>query len=542
MLAHLNTLHAADTYQMFVVAIAGIGNPIGYKSSSFNGLIHAIGNYFGSTIGVLNGLGTTATTTYSLVGMNRLGNQSYGPGATGSVEASSPGENLRVVMHKDKQGWYAPVVTHAKAGERPDFGILPVALQPPVPWPLPNPAHAQYAEETAAYHYISRQMGENTDDIRSYYTMSPIHPDAWWTACKALTYPATTPSPYFSPANFAAVRDQLCNEFNYVAHVNGLMVDLDWVLTNMRMSSSQNLADVYNMVRSTVYFPSDDTSMAYDVINVIRSFLTIASSVVGPEAKAIMGVFNGLLQLGTSFSKTPEGADYTAIDTTAANLGNEMDNMWSQAMLGKNIALDIVKSDWGKLQYVGEKLMTQPADGGWKYFDSDKPYWVQIVTNSLEAYYFKVMLPAVWRMEYLFNTTIPNPNNYTYSFVCGNYGVTCPFLPFCSANNYAGAPANAYWIDALSNGRYDWYTFENGPWKSSWACGECMSANFSHAADVTNILFGTGDWLDSSGNKIGVKLNLSKPVFFERWLPGSEYSQVTTPEGGWGAYSSECNN
>lgn len=104
----LNYLSALPKSDHFVVVIASIGQPINRPigSSYWPDVIRTIANYYGGTIGVLNRVNLSYP-TYSLVGVSSQ--DAHPLGANASVEASLPGVNLRVAMHKDKQGWYEPV-------------------------------------------------------------------------------------------------------------------------------------------------------------------------------------------------------------------------------------------------------------------------------------------------------------------------------------------------------------------------------------------------------------------------------------------------
>jgi hypothetical protein len=95
-----------------------------------------------------------------------------------------------------------------------------------------------------------------------------------------------------------------------------------------------------------------------------------------------------------------------------------MNTLWTNCEAGTNIILDMVKSDWGKLRYVGNKLITSQEEGGWKYYDTDKADWKTMVTNSLEAYYFQSLIPAVWKIDYKWDQTDnyhqPSPKTFYY--------------------------------------------------------------------------------------------------------------------------------
>jgi hypothetical protein len=524
---YLFNLFSFNNFQRYVLVIANIGTPISYKSQYFRTVAEFSG-FYGGTIGVVNQLGTAPEySTYSLVGMWPGVENFYG--ACDTVEASSTDENLRVVLHKDKQGWYLPSVADKRAAGAtapPDFSLLSVALQAPTLWPLPDPklspSDPVYQRQLAAYQYISNNVGEGTNnDIRSYYTHRPIDAALWVSYCSTLPYPATTPDPYFTQDDFNAMKGQLCGtsgEFNYLGKVNDFMDDMDIVLNNMQQGSTLSLANVYKAVMSTVA-ASGSSQVSYDAGIVIRGLLTAGTAIVkNPLVKGTMGIVNGLLSISMSLSKKSGGADYAAVTTAASSLASEMDNLWKNCKSGKDIVLDMVKSDWGKLQYVGNKFTIAQDQGGWKYGDTDRANWVTYITNSLEAYYFQSLLPAVWKIDNLWETTtIPAPKNFGYKLYSGiNTYVCTPYCTGATSNN-----PSAYWVDQYPDGYSSWYVLED-KFESANYQG-CQLVRFDDSADLRDVLFGDGDWLDSAGNIIGVKLNLSPPIFYERWLPQSVY-------------------
>jgi hypothetical protein len=164
-----------------------------------------------------------------------------------------------------------------------------------------------------------------------------------------------------------------------------------------------------------------------------------------------MGILNGVMSIAMGISKTPSGEDYSAVTTEALNLVNELDNLWKNCNIGKEIVLGMIKTDWGKLRYVGTKLL-----GEWSYSELDKKDWEIIMRNALQAYYFQSLIPALWKIEYLENTGIPNPTNYCYHVSCGPNPSGCECLPYCGDMTHPRAPESAYWVDQFPSGRYSW--------------------------------------------------------------------------------------
>ena len=539
---YLNSVKQADPSQRFVVIIASIGSigpPINYKSTVFNNLIKLIADYYGGTTGILYKLGAassdpTIITTYSLLGLNNAENAKYDLGAADTIEESAPNRNLKVVMHKDRQGWYGPATTYSGAASAgtvssPDFSLLPVALQAPVTWPIPNPADPLYQQQKAAYEYISSHLGENTNDIRSFYINSPK--GDWQGNCNILKYPTSTPSPYFSPDDFNQMWTQLCDsqsgEINYVLHVNSFMDDMDILFLNMQVGSTTRLNNVYSMVKSTIHVDEVDQAK-WDALLVIRGMLMVVSAVdPDPISSAAIGAMNGLLWLGMHLSTVGTGADYTSIETEVSSLATEMNNLWGNCQKGKNIMLDIVKSDWGKLEYVGKKLMTSQANGGWSYGDTDMNIWEDATINALESYYFKSLIPTAWKIDYMLDTSITSPMKFTYA-ATSNFGGS-PFncQPYCNGST---ANPTAYELLTFTGSDHTWYVLEDEiVVEKNTTCGE---VHYDRSVSLRDVLFNTGDWYDSSNNYVGVKLGLQRPVFFERWLPKSSYTHFIRPNGG----------
>lgn len=516
---YLNSVKLTKNNQRFVVVIASIGVPITYKSAVFPALTKLIGDYFGGTTGILNSIGPT----YSLVGMTKPDFSAYQKGAVEAVEASAQDQNLRVVMHRDKQGWYGPVTTNtepAGTATSPDFSLLSVALQPPTSWPLPNPADPLYQQQVYAYQNISNRLGISANgDIRHFYTQSLLLPT--YDSCMLMPYPTPDPSPYFSPEVFETMRAQMCSEFNYVNYVNRFLDKMHVLIADMHTSTGSELDIVYDEVKSTVYVDSND-QVTWDALLVLRGLLKIGSALdPAPSATRTMGVVNGLLWMGMHLSKGPSGPDYTSVDAEYQNLKNEMNNMWDKCQTGKDIALDMIKSDWGKLHYVGTKLTTDQAHGGWMYGDTEPGGWKKIMTDTLQAYYIQSLMPAAgWKIDYLSDTTtIPAPRNLKYYI---SWNTACH--PYCQGSS---ANPTASWSDSFLDGKYSWYVLENGISRIN--TSSCGYVPFGNSSSLRDVLFGSGEWTDSSGNPIGVKLNLSLPYFYERWLPASAYTPPTMP-------------
>ncbi len=544
-----NTLQNNAAWR-FVVIFASIGDgPIStYKAACFPDLIKLIGNYYGGTTGILNNLGPktdpSKISTYSLIGFHSIDPSPFG--ANDAVEASSPGVNLRVVLQKDKHGWFKPTITNpgtnAVAGG-PDTSILSVALQPYTPWPLPNPALSTadplYQRQLAAYQYISRwvyPLAVSPPDIRYYYTKEPTDPGSWLTNCfrSDFVYPSTAA---FTEDDFIAMKNQLCGyhdaqgnpvpgEFDFVQAVNGFKTVMEnnvWV--NMKLSSSDRLGNVYAAVKPIVNPPSDHRVL-YNMGIVIRGVLTAGTSIVtNPGLKAAMGIINGLMSMAMGLQKADNGTDYTLLDTKVSDLDNQMDGLWEKCQKGSDIALGIIKSDWGKLQYVGTKLMTPQSQGGWMWDDGDQYVWVDQMTDTLEAYYFQSLIPTLWKIDYMQNTTIPHPKNFSY-YVGSCWSPCC--YPYCSG---ASANDNAFWVDNFSIGstyNYTWYVLEDKI--NMYASSGCGYVDLGHSSELRKVLFGQGPWL-VNGVEVGINLNLPRPIFYERWLPSSVYTPYVAPIG-----------
>lgn len=535
------------TGNRYVGVFSTIGAPISYKSVYFADLIKAIGNSWGGTIGILNGL-DGATSSYSLVGMTipyctyYCIPLTYPLGSADTVDAMSTTtdeHNLRVFMQKNKQGWFKPVIKYTEAyGDTtgsPDFSLVSVALQPAVPWPLPDPnlptTDPTYQEQLKAYQYISGHVnaGLGVTDIRSLYVgASDTDAALWGSTCSGLDYQKIS-APTFSQQVFTDMKKQLCGEhdenndipgeMDYVREVSAFKSDMDIALLNMQINSSTGMDAVYQVVRDTVEVP-DSSRVLYDAGMVVRGILTGAGSIVTNAAiKGTMGVINGALTIAMNFSKAPEGADYTSIDTAYSSLQTEMNKLWGNCTTGTHNLVSMIKSDWGKLQYVGRKFMTAhdalPENGGpgWQYDRTNDPdSWNAVVTNSLQAYYLKSLMPAVWHIDYMLDSTkINNPWNFGYDTVAYP-NITYKCTPYCMD---ISSNTDAYQVDPLSSGS-SWYVLTDDIYNDKY-CEPCACVRYDHSATLRDILFGQGTW------DAGEKLQLDKRSFYERWLPSSVY-------------------
>ncbi len=536
------------TGNRYVGVFSTVGAPISYKSVYFADLIKAIGNSWGGTIGVLNGL-DGATSSYSLVGMTipyctyYCIPLTYPLGSADTVDAMSSTideHNLRVVMHKNKQGWFKPVIKYTEPyGDttgHSDFSLVSVALQPSVPWPLPDPGFpttdSTYQEQLRAYQYISGHVGAGSGetDIRSQYVGADN--DAvvtWGSTCSGLDYDQIL-TPTFSRQVFYDMKKQICGvhdenndiygEIDYVREVNAFNDDMNIALLNMQINSSTGMDAVYQMVRDTVPVP-DSSRVLYDAGMVVRGILTGAGSIVTNAAiKGTMGVINGALTIAMNFSKKPEGPDYTTIDTAYSSLQTEMNELWGSCTTGTHKLVSMIKKDWGKLQYVGIKFMlphdTPPENGGpgWQYdHQNDPDSWNSVVTNSLQAYYLQSIMPAVWHIDNMLDSTnINNPWNFGYT-KSDQWNTKYYCTPYCMD---ISSNANAYQVDSFSSGS-SWYVLTSNDMFDDEYCKPCACVRYEHSATLRDILFGQGYW------DAGQKLQLDKRVFYERWLPSSVY-------------------
>jgi len=310
--------------------------------------------------------------------------------------------------------------------------------------------------------------------------------------------------------------------------VNGFMDDMDILLVDLQLGGQTRLTNVYTMVKSTIHVEDEGKTAMWYALMVIRGMLMIASAIdPEPVTSATMGAVNGMLWLGMKLSKTPEGPDYTSINTTVLSLASEMNNIWSNCKKGKNIMLDMVKSDWGKLEYVGKKFMTDQSKGGWKYNDTDVSAWEDAAIDSLESSYFQSLIPTVWKIDYMQGTSITTPVNFKYAATSSFGGSPIDCQPYCTGSK---ANPTAYELLTFSGSDHTWYVLEDEiVAQKNTTCGQ---VHYDRSVSLRDILFNTGNWYDTNNVYLGKKLGLPKPVFYERWLPSSVYTHFIRPGGG----------
>jgi hypothetical protein len=322
------------------------------------------------------------------------------------------------------------------------------------------------------------------------------------------------------------MKTQLCDpnygEINYINHANIFLADMDTLLTSLQLGSQTRLTNVYNMVKSTINI--DETDIAkWDGLIVVRGMLKIASALdPEPVSSATMGALNSLLWLGMHLSTTPAGPPYTSINTQVLSLATEMNNIWLNDQKGKNIILDMIRTDWGKLEYVGKKLMSD-----WAYGKTDTNIWEDAAIDSLESSYFQSLIPTVWKIDYMQDTWIASPVNFKYAATSPYGGNPFDCQPYCNGSR---TNATAYELLTFASSDHTWYVLEDEIVREgNTTCGE---VHYDRSASLRDILFNTGDWYDSNNVYLGQKLGLQRPVFYERWLPSSSYTHFIKPTGG----------
>jgi len=529
----------------YIYVIVSIGTPIDSKTPVFTKLAKIISNYFGGTFGVFNDLGTKKSPSYSLVGLTSSDFKVYPLGAIDAVEESGANKNLRVVLQKGNSGWFKPIISSSEdvgqTSGRPDFSLVSHALQPDSSWPLPDPSDPLYNEQVAAYTYISGHVnaGSKITDIRAQKYASAYlgDPTNWGQDCEELEY-ADIPDPSFSEAAFVKMKLQLCGkhdavdqipgEFDYLQAVLGFESDLNIALLNLQISDDNDIEAVYDTVKETID-PPDTRRVAYNTANVARGLLGIGSSVIPqPEVKLVMGAVNGLLGVATALAKPPSGADYATIDAKYEDLRKEMRTFWNNYWVGSTVLMNMIKSDWDKLKYVGAKLMTpqdtpvEEGGPGWMYDSLAPKQWQAAVKNTLQATYFRSLIPTLFSIDYQSATYIEFPANFAYDVLKYRQGSTkFQHNPYCSGSidNPTAYQAEQFLVKVLgvTSSSNNWYVLsdEDLDYDNYYE----YAVDFGHSEDLRDILFGKSSESWGSGRKLG----LDKRLFYERWLPSSVY-------------------
>jgi hypothetical protein len=300
--------------------------------------------------------------------------------------------------------------------------------------------------------------------------------------------------PWFSPEVLRPCRsssgDEVYGEFNYVNEVNLFADKMDTVLTDMQIGSMGTLHDVYEAVKLKID-PPEDSKLKYNTGIIIRGLLTAGTSLAkNPYIKGAMGVINGALSIGMSLSKRDGGEDYNSLETTALNLPPRQ-TIW------ENARLERTTPRWSRAIGASSTMLKEIYDradvppSGWTglmYSDTDPTVWNNTITNSLEAFYFQSLLPAVFKIDYVQDTyTFPSPKNFWYNGNC-NYG-------YCPCPLYCGVPDTAYWVDECTtvisdrvDFLYSWYVLED---EILYALG-CDYVDYERSNDIRDVLLAWG--------------------------------------------------
>ena len=283
------------------------------------------------------------------------------------ANATSPTQ-VEGVLVMDHQGYYTP---HMQATARglmvPQVTSLASAsLLAPVAWP-----YTANSQEQGTYTWISLALC--CMDIRASYINLNVSPEVWLTQLDQLTFPPANDANYqqygnsFTPTDFANVKDQLAQEFAYVADARNLQNNILSLYqdqqSNVGLILDQAASDIKADLFSDTPPPttptpwSTFTSDVFPVLSNLAGFLPEGGNV----AKTALGVGTLVVDNATDHSNDGSGVSQTMHalaneEVAEANLAQYAADQYADSLGTVGNDFKRVVTDWGRLKSVGAPI------------------------------------------------------------------------------------------------------------------------------------------------------------------------------------------
>ncbi len=360
---------------------------------------------FGANPYVFSSLGPNDT--YSLVGSPTPVYPNAPPfRAIESSSVISQGSKgaVRGVLARDRRHRFAPTAFDNDPNSEISYELYSLAWQIPGVWPMVDTPGRQ-----AAYTWISSKVC--CDDVRANaYTnvdntvsnwqnkLTPlVYPDGKNQPCpstvsKDLDDPRVTDIIGFSFSDFCDVKQQLSNEFDYVANVRTFRTNMLLMFDAQGDTISSTLTSVYTDVTQSFTVPPEDKANKI-TLEVFGAVLTILSAIPNPVVAAAADVANAALTLATELASTPQSDPRGNIFTDYGHLSDDAVTYFEQAQQGFEVIVKALVTDWAKLEAVGKHIGNN--DPNWTD-DPTKSQLLPAFDKVMRAEYYSKLLPLAY--------------------------------------------------------------------------------------------------------------------------------------------------
>ncbi|WP_417564453.1 hypothetical protein [Microbacterium sp.] len=298
---------------------------------------------------------------------------------------SAPGQptgHINGVLHRDRTGQYAPT-TGSPAGSinAELYGIL---YQPTQGWP--------YAGDLALK-YIADNIGlSGYPDVRSAY---PNEGTDFGTKAALLTNLTCTDVGQCG-SNFAAVKQQLLTEFDWVMSVRGFINAVRAPYVQNGSGAIFAVDKIYDDVMNSVPPPSKNTSLSW--FDTVKQVVGIEAAIGLPGA-AEAG--KALSLVGTVMDITNEIMDSGKGSSTGQVVADSADKLSAQLAMQQSATVEgidrietMLVSDYGKLAGVGAKAGGN--DPSWMMTSDMTVDAIDALNASTRAQSYTTLIPETW--------------------------------------------------------------------------------------------------------------------------------------------------
>ena len=357
------------------------------------------------------------------------------------TEANPQPSLMEGFLHMDHQGYYSPgSYTH-------QFGMAIPAVADavnasrfsPTPWPFPTQG------SPAAYTWISQQLC--CSDIRAAYINQNVLPQLWLDELSQLAY-NSIPSPGFSQTDFDAMKAQLTTEFQYLAAVRQLQVNIRQMYNDQQSNVGLELQQAQDEVTASAQVALNTPSSSASWLGILGDVFGVVGAVGGfiptEEVPGLGTAIATAASLGTLATQIAADETNTAagtslqaeesINTTAGQMAGKAADEYARTLTQLGNQFDRVVTDWGRLKTMGAPLLANQLP------------WDSNASGLLLRSYDRVILREFYT-ELL--KAVAQVNNYPYT--SDHAFSTDTFKPGNSVQAYCSYSTGSFDVDPYWN-------------------------------------------------------------------------------------------
>jgi len=448
----LASSQAAVSAGQVLIVLTSVGSPLlssGSQPSGYQSALESVQGFLQTTVGAVADLSQLESGGYyGLLGVPWTTPSS--PSQSVEIRSWTPaGTNatqLSVILQRGLKGWFEPVASDGTGGV--DYRLYEIALRPPVPWPVaPNAGSDPCVagdEACLAFQWISTNVTENVNipSLRDTYLDIDSTFGTYRQNLGGLVYDTNALSPFFSPATFQALTNQLSRELFYMGFVQNLHGTLHDLITDLASTQESGLQSAVSAVVQQVSAPAS-ASAGFSLEAELRFIAQLGAALdPDPVSKAALGVASACLSFAMQKKTTAEGNTANQIQAEVSTLATAIGNNMSTNLVTLGELFRDISTDWSKLSEVGMLVQGPAGPGnGFAWEDGTTGTVLQSTVPAFYQTFYAALIPTAFQKVYFQNVPFQNPSDYSYKYDCVDWRtVICE----CESNIY-GPPSYDYY-------------------------------------------------------------------------------------------------